>query len=104
VPDDADADDLYDDGTWALIERWNAERVQVPAEVAHGWRAGMGATALYAAAMLGVQDVLEPERRTPIIEEIDLDAFGQNQWVTYHHMPGAPRLSRAVVRPWLAPR
>jgi hypothetical protein len=71
--------------------------------VAHGWRAGLGATALLTAASLGVQDVLEPKQRTPIIEEIDLDSFalGEDVPVTYIHVPGVPRASRAIVRPWL---
>jgi hypothetical protein len=99
----AGADDIYDDDTWALIQRWHAERVRVPVEVARGWRAGVGATALFTAAALGVQDVLEPERRTPVIEEVDLDSLGRDDvLVRYFHVPGAPRASRAVVRPWLA--
>jgi len=101
---DPDGGDLYDDETWALIEQWNTERVRLPVEVSHGWRAGVGATALFAAAALGVHDVLEPERRTPVIEEVDLDslALGDDAPVHYFHVPGAPRASRAVVRPWLA--
>ena len=55
---------------------------------------------------LGVQAVLEPKQRTPIIEEIDLDSFalGDDVPVTYIHVPGLPRASRAIVRPWLFTR
>lgn len=98
-----DVDDLYDDETWALITRWNAERVPFPPEVARGWRAGAGATAFLAAAALGVRDIVEPEQRTPLIEEIDLDTLGlgDDAPVVYHHVVGLPRASRAIVRPWL---
>lgn len=99
MPDDHD---FYDDETWSQIVRWHAERRAVPAEVARGWRASVGATALFTAAALGVRDALDPERDTPIIEEIDLDALANpDAPVVYHHVPGAPRVSRAVVRPWL---
>jgi len=96
-------DDFYDDATWDAVDRWHAARRPVPAEVASGWRAGIGATALMTAVALGVQDVLDPKHNDPIIEEIDLDALwsGGELPVVYHHVPGAPRASRAIVRPWL---
>ncbi|MEY2422244.1 MAG: hypothetical protein QOI95_2311 [Acidimicrobiaceae bacterium] len=98
-----DPDDVYDDATWDAVDRWHVPARRVPAEVASGWRAGLGATALMTAAALGVQDVLEPKRHAPIIEEIDLDTLGPSERapVVYHHVPGAPRASRAVVRLWL---
>jgi hypothetical protein len=93
--------DIYDDETWALIKRWNAERTPVPAEVSHGWRANVGAAAIFTAASFGVADV-EPKRRDPVYEEVDLESFrlGDDAPVVYHHVPGLPRASRAVVRPW----
>lgn len=95
-------EDVYDDITRRALDRWPTHELP-PREVASGWRAGVGATALLTAAALGVQEALEPKQRTPIIEEIDLDSFalGENVPVTYHHVPGAPKLSRAIVRPWL---
>ena len=100
MPDDLD--DVYDDVTRAALDRWQRSPKSVPAEVASGWRAGLGATALMTAVALGVQDVLEPKRRTPIIEEIDLDALWSDDLpVLYHHVPGVPTASWAVVRPWL---
>lgn len=103
MPDDFE--ELYDDATCALLHRSGerAERRAVPAEVASGWRAGLGATALMTAVALGVQDVLEPKHRDPIIEEIDLDSLWHRDDlpVVYHHVPGHPRASHAVVRPWL---
>jgi hypothetical protein len=97
-----DLDDLYDDVTCAVLDRWSASPKSDPAKVASGWRAGVGATALFTAAALGVLEVLEPKRRTPIIEEIDLDTIAPSERapVEYHHVPGVPKASRAIVRPW----
>jgi len=96
-------DDVYDDGTRRVLDRWPREPEPMPPVVANGWRANLGATALLTAAALGVQDVLEPKRRDPVIEEVDLDTFalGDDMPVTYRHVPGLPKASRAIVRPWL---
>ena len=96
-------EDVYDESTRRALDRWSVTTPSTGPEVAGGWRAGLGATALFTAAALGVQDVLEPKQRTPIIEEIDLDSFarGHDVPVTYFHVPGLPRASRAIVRPWL---
>jgi hypothetical protein len=95
-------DDVYDDATWDVVDRWHVPRRRVPAEVASGWRAGVGATALMTAVALGVQDVLEPKHHDPIVEEIDLDGLWPDDVpVVYHHVPGLPSASRAIVRPWL---
>ncbi len=52
--------------------------------------------------MIGVRDVLEPERRDPVIEEVDLARFVDlDAPVVYHHVPGHPQASVAIVRPWL---
>jgi hypothetical protein len=100
MPDDLD--DVYDDGIWDVVDRWHVPARRFPAEVASGWRASLGATALMTAVALGVQDVLEPKRRDPIIEEIDLDTlFPEDLPVVYRHVPDAPKASRALVRPWL---
>jgi hypothetical protein len=99
-----DLDELYDDVTCAVLDRWPASPTnRVPAEVVSGWRAGVGATALFTAAALGVRDALEPKRRVPVIEEIDLDTIAPSERapVVYHHVPGWPKASRAIVRPWL---
>jgi hypothetical protein len=95
--------DVYDDLTCAALDRWLHEPKPVPAQVASGWRVGLGATALLTAATLGVQDVLEPKQRTPVIEELDLDTLAarDDAPVVYHHVPGLPTASLAVVRPWL---
>jgi hypothetical protein len=96
-------DDVYDDATRSALDRWNRAPQPVPAEVASGWRGGVAATALLTAVALGVQEVLEPKRRTPVIEEIDLDTLlcDDDRPVVYHHVVGVPKASRAIVRPWL---
>jgi hypothetical protein len=96
-------DDVYDGDTWDVVDRWHTPPRPWPAEVASGWRAGLGATALMTAVALGVQDVLEPKRDDPIIEEIDLNALwsGDELPVVYQHVPGHPKASQAIVRPWL---
>jgi hypothetical protein len=100
MPDDLD--DVYDGITRAAIDRWQRSPNPVPAEIASGWRGGLAATALLTAVALGVQEVLEPKRRTPVIEEIDLDALWSDDLpVVYHHVPDGPKASRAIVRPWL---
>jgi hypothetical protein len=100
-PDGVDEfDDLYDERTLGRFEAH--ERRTVPAEVARGWRSGLGAGVVAATAMIGVRDVLEPERRDPIIEEVDLTRFVDlDAPVVYRHVPGHPQASVAIVRPWL---
>ena len=99
-------EDVYDDATRRALDRRSLTAAPAGREVARGWRAGVGATAFMTAAALGVQDALEPKQRTPIIEEVDLDSFalGADVPVTYIHVPGLPRASRAIVRPWLFTR
>jgi hypothetical protein len=98
--DPFELDDLYDEPTLARFD--GGGRRRVPPEVVRGWRSGIGAGAIMTTAMLGVRDVVEPERRDPIIEEIDLDRLVDlDAPVVYHHIAGAPKASVAIVRPWL---
>jgi hypothetical protein len=97
-------DEAYDEATVAAIDRWGRAPRRVPAEVATGWRRGVGGAAIAAAAMLGAADVIEPKREEAIIEEIDVDDLQRDLPVTVRIVPGVPRLTRAIVRPWLFPR
>jgi hypothetical protein len=100
VSESDDFDDLYDEPTLGRLG--HRQRRSVPAEVAGGWRGSLGAGVIATSAMIGVRDVLEPERRDPVIEEVDLTRFVDvNAPVVYHHVPGLPQASRAIVRPWL---
>jgi hypothetical protein len=95
-------DDLYDPRTVVALDRFVRTRHPVPAVVAAGWRGKLGAGAIVTAAMIGVGDVLDPERNEPVIEEIDDDGpVGPLQPVTVHLVPGLPSATSAVVRPWL---
>ena len=96
-------DDLYDEITLAALDRATTPRRPVPERVASGWRAGVGATALMTAAALGLQEVLDPKAHDPIIEELDVGTLTPrgDAPVVYFHVPGNPRASRAIVRPWL---
>lgn len=100
----SELDDLYDDITLATLDRWNHD-APATRPTATGWRANVGAAALtvMTSTALGVRDVLEAKRETEVIEEIDLSTLGPNPDapVAYFHVPGLPRASRAVVRPWL---
>ncbi len=88
---------LYNSTERASIDRSNTELL--PREVATGWRAGVGVAVMTATA-LAVRDVLEPKQETPVVEEIDLNGPDHDAPVAYFHVPGLPRESRAIVRPW----
>jgi hypothetical protein len=61
--------------------------------------------AMLAGAMLGVGEVLEPERaRQHIIEFVPDQLDEDEQLVTFHYVPGDPQASRIVIRPWLLER
>jgi hypothetical protein len=59
-------------------------------------------SAVLAASMLGVADVIEPDRaRQHVIDFVPDKPDENTQPVTFHHVPGDPRASRIVLRPWL---
>lgn len=89
--------DVYDEATVVLLDAWLAP----PAARARGWRKGTAAGMVVTALALGVQQVLEPEQRDPIVEEIELDAADHHQPVTVLLVPGNPRATVALVRSWL---
>jgi hypothetical protein len=98
-------DEVYDDATVAAIDRWQPSPSEPPAPAVpsvRGWRRGVGASAFFLAAAVGMQEVLEPERRRPVIEELDLSAaVDDGRPVIAFLVPGAPQLSHLLVRPWL---
>lgn len=64
-------------------------------------RWGVGG-AMVMGAMLGVAEVLEPERAKQTIIEFAPDSLDEDQQlVTFIHVPGDPRASRLIIRPWL---
>lgn len=106
-PFDARVDPLrsfYDERTLAALDRHDAERQRVkqPERTATGFARGAGGAAFLAAAMVGVREVLEPERDEPIVEEIDVDPFGSDLApVIVYFVPNAPKATRVLCRPWL---
>jgi len=93
-------EDLYDEPTLGRLDRQG--QPSEPRAVVRGWRGGLGASAIATTAMIGVREATEPERRDPVIEEVDLARFvDRDAPVVYHHVPGSPKASRAIVRPWL---
>jgi hypothetical protein len=63
------------------------------------------AGAMVAGAMLGLGEVLEPPPREAVVEPELLGEPPLDQPVQFIMMPGLPRASRVIIRPWLrAPR
>src|SRR5262245_49601351 len=95
-------DEVYDDATVAAIDRWQRAPAERTVPSVRGWRRGVGASAFFLAAAVGMQEALEPERRRPVIEELDLTtAVDDGRPVIAFLVPGAPQLSHVLVRPWL---
>jgi hypothetical protein len=108
-------DELYDAETLGAIESWARGRVSgqpsvpgdAPTDVAvepAGRRdvrsMGTGA-AMLAAGLFGLADALEPEKVRPATIEHVPDVAADDQAVTYLHVPGDPRASQIILRPWL---
>jgi hypothetical protein len=90
---------LYDDRTLELLDRGQRRR---PSPVPSRWRQRTAAGAVVTALAIGVREVLEPERRDEIVEEIDTDGLlDPTLPVRYIHVAGAPKASVAIARPWL---
>ena len=97
-------DELYDERTRAALDRAGrtGSVASAPRLVASGWRGGVGGAAILTATMIGLADVLETERRDPIVEEIDLASrHTPIQPVEVDFVPGFPALTRCRVHPWL---
>jgi hypothetical protein len=95
-------EELYDPETVDRLDAWahrEAERVQdAPLPV----RTRVAATALVGAIGLGIQEVLEPRKLAPVIEEVDADGQDLGEAVRLL-WTGEPRTTVALVRPWLLP-
>ena len=89
-------EDVYDELTLRRIDRPGRR----PVRRASGPRQAIGGGALLTAVALGLQEALEPESK-PVIEEIRPADDDSLPAVSLLLVPDAPRLSRALVRPWL---
>lgn len=93
-------EELYDARTLAALDAGRGEPPPArwqPTSTRARWGS------LLVGTVLGLQEVLDPR---PEREEVELrpdDSAAAERWVTFVHVPGAPRASRILVRPWLAP-
>ncbi|MBA2495716.1 MAG: hypothetical protein H0V33_01220 [Acidimicrobiia bacterium] len=96
---------VYDEPTLRRLTRTErpARPVAVPPPGSARRRA-LGAGAFLTAAALGLVEVFDRRDDEPIVEEIDVSGHGDDDAVQLCLVPGAPRLSRARVRPWLLGR
>jgi hypothetical protein len=91
-------DELYDELTLRRIDRPPRRPVRRQATAP---RRALGGGALFTAVALGLQEALEPDTK-PVIEEIrPADDDESLPAVSLLLVPDAPRVSRALVRPWL---
>jgi hypothetical protein len=93
-----DLRDVYDDDTLARLDSWRGARAgtAVPA-----WRRGSAAGLVVTGLALGVREALEPDRRDPVVEEVDVSGLDGSAAVTVLFVPGNPKATIAIVRPWL---
>lgn len=96
---------VYDEPTLRRLTRSErpARAVALPAP-GDGRRRALGTGAFVAAAALGLAEVFDRRDDEPIVEEVDVSGQGDDDAVQLCLVPGAPRLSRARVRPWLLGR
>jgi hypothetical protein len=94
-------DELYDEQTLAALDRGavrSGGHWRPPSA-----RPGLAGVML-AGSALALRDLLETEPDTDAVVEFrPEDGDPAPRWVTFVYVPGAPRASRIVVRPWLAP-
>jgi hypothetical protein len=94
-------EDLYDERTLRALDAGGAEPASLPWSPRSA-RPRIGA--LVTGTVLGLGDVLDPRReRDAVVEFRPDEGDPDDRWVTFVHVPGAPRASRILVRPWLAP-
>jgi hypothetical protein len=87
--------DRYDAETWALIDGYRPGRPRRPAVSTRA------AVTLWAAALRGVGEALEgPDEDDADVERAPSEPR-RLEAVTLHFVPGDPRATLAIVRPWL---
>jgi hypothetical protein len=101
-PDAPDLEELYDEHTLAALDRAGRGAGHEPWRTAS--RRPRLAGALLSATALALQDVFDPAPDGDAVVELRPDAIDpdHHQWVTFVFVPGSPRASRLIIRPWLA--
>jgi hypothetical protein len=93
-------EDVYDPDTLAQIDRAAGVAAERAEEVRRG-RSGM-AGMLMAGVMVGVADVLDPDRIQPEMVEFTPDhPDPESMPVQFVYVPGDPSASRLIIRRWL---
>ncbi|MGH9138812.1 MAG: hypothetical protein ACRD0G_17515 [Acidimicrobiales bacterium] len=91
--------EFYDPQTLRLLDR--PAPSPTPRPTAGRARTTLGAGVVLSAMALGLEAVFNPRDVEPVVEEIEPSGPGADEPVRLWFVPGAPRLSRADVRPWL---
>ena len=92
-------EELYDPATLRVIDGWSREQPAV--EPTRPWRRAAVAGAIKTALVTGVREALEDEEEDAVV---DIDRVRERSLlepVTLYFVPGEPRASVAIVRPWL---
>ena len=92
-------EDLYDPATLAVIDGWSS--VTRTVEPVPAWRRAAAAGALTTALATGVREALEDEAEDPVVEIDRAPERTRLEPVTLYFVPGEPRATVALVRPWL---
>lgn len=96
----AELEELYDEQTIAALDRGAG---QPSARVIETRRPRVAGALLHASA-LALRDVFGAVPETdPVVEFRPDERDPAQEWVTFVYVPGAPRASRLIIRPWLAP-
>lgn len=91
-------EDVYDEATLRAIDGWSPGEATV--EPVAPWRAVAIAGGLTAALVGGVREAFEDVEEA--LEEVELaPRTSRLEPVTLYFVPGEPRASVAIVRPWL---
>jgi hypothetical protein len=96
---EAPLEDLYDPATLRAIEGWSADGPTV--EPLPVWRRAAFAGAVTTALVTGVREALEDDEAEPAVEIDRGRGRARLEPVTLYLVPGEPRASVAIVRPWL---
>lgn len=89
-------DDVYDGETLARLDAWVGREVERVAAAPLPVRRRAAGLVLVTAIGLGIQAVVEPHRRQPIVEEVDADGLDHGERVRVR-WTGEPRTTVALV-------
>ena len=95
--------EVYDPDPVSAVDAWHPNSpFRDAAPTSRRGPRGLG-MALLAGTTLGLRESFENEGDHEALVELDPETDVGEQWITFIHVPGSPRASRIVIRPWLAP-